>query len=220
MPPPRVTKAFVNTATTGFTSNIGRARELYRKVVLHGYTRAAGASPARLQNPDTRDVAQFIFFEVAAQFEDYAKKMFQAEVRSKLRVTVDQSAFIMGDADRGLDTKLGWGSPTLLRARGRNLMGGNSFFATIHTTLGTAVFNELVAAHTVRNRIAHSGGQAQAKFVTHLKGLGIPAAQRMGMGCGRFIRDYPAGVPAGDKYFFVYLRAYELFANSALAALP
>ena len=220
MPPPRVTKAFVNAATASFNKNIARATDLYRKVVLHGYSRSGVAAPARLQSPDTRDVAQFIFFEVAAQFEDYAKKMFQAEVRSRLKVTVAQCEFIMGDADRGLDTKLGWGSPTLLRARGRNLLGEKSFFATVHTQLGTATFNDLVAAHTVRNRIAHSGGQAQTKFVTHLKGLGIPPAERMGMGCGRFIRDYPAAAPAASKYFFVYLNAYSAFAAKAQAALP
>lgn len=220
MPPPRITKAFVNNATAAFTTNIARATDLYRKVVLHGYTRHGATAPARLQSPDTRDAAQFIFFEVAAQFEDYAKKMFQAEVRSKLKVTVDQCEFIMGDADRGLDTKLGWGSPTLLRARGQNLLGKASFFATVHTQLGTAVFNDLVAAHTVRNRIAHSGGQAQTKFVKYVTGLGIPPAQRMGMSCGRFLRDYPAGATPANKYFFVYLNAYAAFAAKAQGALP
>lgn len=220
MPPPRVTKAFVTSATGAFAGDLSRARDLYRKIVLHGYSRPTGTQPVRLQNPDTRDAAQFIFFEVAAQFEDFAKKMFQAEVRSKLKVTVDQCCYIMGDIDRGLDSKLGWGSPTLLRARGTNLLGKTSYFSTIHSTLGTATFNELVAAHTVRNRIAHSGGQAQSRFVRHLVGLGIPAAQRMGMSCGRFLRDYPAASPAAGKYFFVYLAAYEAFATSAQAALP
>ena len=118
-PPPRVTKAFVNNATTAFSTNIDRAQDLYRKIVLHGYTMSpAGAPPVRMTNPDTRDAAQFIFFEVAAQFEDYAKKMFEAEIRAKLKVTALQSGFIMGDADRGMDTKLGWGSRRRFSERG------------------------------------------------------------------------------------------------------
>jgi hypothetical protein len=48
MAPPRVTKAFVNTATNSFTTDINRATDLYRKVVPHGYTRAGAATPARL----------------------------------------------------------------------------------------------------------------------------------------------------------------------------
>jgi hypothetical protein len=173
-----------------------------------------------MNNPDTRDAAQFIFFEVAAQFEDYAKKMFQAEIRSKLKVTAAQCTFIMGDPDRGLDTKLGWGSPKLLRVRGQNLLGKTSFFGTLDTTLGAATYNNLVAAHLVRNRIAHSGGYAQANFVKHLAGVGIPAAQRMGMSIGRFLRDYPAGSTPANRNFFLYLAAYTTIANTAQASLP
>ena len=173
-----------------------------------------------MMNPDTRDAAQFIFFEVAAQFEDYAKKLFEAEVRARLKVTSLQCSFIMRDADRGLDIKLGWGSPTLLRARGVNLLGKESFFGRLDGTLGTATYNDLIAAHLVRNRIAHSGGQAQAKFVKHLTGLGLPPAQRMGMSVGRFLRDYPANGTPLNRYFFVYLNAYTAFANAGHAALP
>jgi hypothetical protein len=173
-----------------------------------------------MNNPDTRDASQFIFFEVAAQFEDYAKRMFQAEIRSKLKVTAAQCAFIMGDPDRGLDTKLGWGSPKLLRTRGQNLLGNASFFGTLNATLGAPAYNNLVAAHLVRNRIAHSGGYAQTNFVKHLASVGIPAAQRMGMSVGRFLRDYPVGSTPVNRNFFVYLAAYTAFTNAAQASLP
>ncbi len=119
-----------------------------------------------------------------------------------------------------MDTKLEWGSPALLRARGQNLLGRASLFGTLDTALGTATFNNLVAAHVVRNRIAHSGGQAQSKFVKHLTGLGIPTAQRQGMSVGRFLRDYPTDVTPLNRYFFVYLGAYATFATIAQAALP
>lgn len=220
MSPPRVTKSFVTNQVSGFKSNIGRARDLYKKIVLHGYTGGSAATSARLTNPDTRDAAQFIFFEVAAKFEEFAKCMFQVEVRSRLKITVKQSPFVMGDPDQGLNNKLGWGSPQKLKERGANILGPTSFFAALHPTLGAASYNHLVAAHMVRNRIAHSGGQAQAKFVKHLTAEGIPTAQRQGMSVGRYIRDYPSAASATNKYFFVYLQAYEDFADKALAALP
>jgi len=220
MPPPRVTKAFVTTQVNDFKLNLDRARDLYKKIVLHGYTGASAAASVRLTNPDTRDAAQFIFFEVAAKFEEFAKTMFQAEVRSRLKITVKQSPFVMGDPDQGLNNKLGWGSPQRLKERGDNILGSSSFFATLHATLGPLTYNQLVTAHMVRNRIAHSGGQAQTKFVKHLTAEGIPTAQRQGMSVGRYIRDYPTGVSATNRYFFVYLQAYEDFADKALAALP
>jgi hypothetical protein len=216
----RITKAFVNNATTRFRTTIDRGGDLYRKIVVHGYSRPPAGGPAvRLNNPDTRDAAQFIFFEVAAQFEDYAKRMFQAEVRSMLAVTVAQSSYVMGDIDRGVEGKMGWGSPKMLKERGRNLLGDESFFGGLDVTLGGA-YNDLVVAHLVRNRIAHSGGTAQSAFVKHLKGLGIAPAQRMGMGVGRFLRDYPDGTGPLHRNFFAYLNAYTAFADAAQAALP
>lgn len=76
MPPPRVTKAFVTSQVSSFRGNLDRARDLYRKVVLHGYTGSAAARSTKLKNPDSRDAAQFIFFEVVAKFEEFAKTMF------------------------------------------------------------------------------------------------------------------------------------------------
>lgn len=180
----------------------------------------AGGAVGRISNADTRDIAQFIFFEIAAQFEEYAERMFEAEVRSRLRVTAVQSRFVMGDADRGLDGKLGWGSASLLHDRGINLLGSASLFGTLDAKLTQPICDALIAAHTVRNRIAHSGGAAQSKFIKHLTGPGIPAAQRMGMSVGRFLRDYPTTATPTHRYFFIYLGAYSAFAAQAVAALP
>lgn len=220
MPPPRVTKAFVASQVASFKANVDRARDLYKKIVLHGYTGTSAATSTRLTNPDTRDAAQFIFFEVAAKFEDFAKTMFQVEVRSRLKVSVKQSPYVMGDPDQGLNNKLGWGSPHRLKERGENILGPTSFFGTLHATLGTATYNQLIAAHMVRNRIAHSGGQAQMKFVKHLTAEGISTAERQGMSVGRYIHDYPRAASATNKYFFIFLQAYEDFADKALATLP
>jgi hypothetical protein len=218
--PPKVTKAVVTTETNSFLSNVARARDLYGKIVWHGYTGASLAAVTRLSNPDTRDAAQFIFFEIAAKFEEHAKFMFQVEVRSRLQVTETRSTFVMGDLDNGLNNKLGWGSPQRLKERGHNLFGPKSFFGDFVNQLGNATYTTLIAAHTVRNRIAHDGGAAQAKFVKLLEGDGIPANQRMGMSVGRYLRDYPVGSARTDRIFFRYLSAYEDFANKAAAALP
>lgn len=219
-PPPRVTKAVVQTEATDFIANINRARDLYRKIVLHGYTGTSAATSVRLSSPDTRDVAQFIFFEIAAKFEDHAKFMFQVEVRSKLQITAARSAFVMGDLDNGLNSKLGWGSPQRLKERGHNLFGSSSFFGDLVNKLGNPTYKALISAHTVRNRIAHDGGAAQTKFVKLLEGDGIPINERQGMSIGRYLRDYPSDSTAAHRNFFLYLAAYEDFSNKAGAALP
>ena len=219
-PPPKVTKAVVQTEVNDFLTNVNRARDLYRKIVWHGYSGTSAATSARLGNPDTRDVAQFIFFEIAAKFEDHAKFMFQVEVRSRLQITATRSAFVMGDLDNGLNNKLGWGSPQRLKERGHNLFGPNSFFGDLVHKLGNQTYKTLVSAHTVRNRIAHDGGAAQSKFVKLLEGEGIPVNERQGMSVGRYLRDYPKGASRTDRNFFLYLAAYENFANKVGAALP
>ncbi|HEY0975415.1 MAG TPA: hypothetical protein VGE57_13055 [Solimonas sp.] len=219
-PPPRITKAAVNTEVAAFVANINRARDLYGKIVWHGYSGTSAATVTRLSNPDTRDVAQFIFFEIAAKFEDFAKFMFQVEVRARLQITATRSAFVMGDLDNGLNNKLGWGSPQRLKERGYNLFGDASFFGDLVDKLGQQTYKSLVSAHTVRNRIAHDGGTAQAKFVKLLEGDGIPVNERQGMSVGRFLRDYPTGTQRNDRNFIRYLGAYEDFANKSGAALP
>jgi len=218
--PPRVTRAVVQTEMAAFVANINRARDLYRKIVLHGYTGTSAATSTRLSHPNTRDVAQFIFFEIAAKFEDHAKFMFQVEVRSRLQITATRSVFVMGDLDSGLNNKLGWGCPQRLKDRGHNLFGAHSFFGDLVNNLGNQTYKTLVSAHTVRNRVAHNGGAAQTKFVKLLEGDGIQAAERQGMSIGRYLRDYPTAATATNRNFFLYLTAYEDFATKAGAALP
>lgn len=220
MSPPRITKAFVTRNVDAFTTKVGRARELYKKIVLHGYSGTSAATAAKLINPDTRDAAEFIFFEIAAKFEDFVKVMFQAEVRLSLAIALAQSPFLMGDSDNGLDSRLERGSPQKLKGRGIDLLGMDSFFGSLDTKLGADTCNQLIAAHIVRGRIAHGGGHAQAKFLKLLGEAGIAAEQRKGMSVGRFLRDYPLGTTTANRNFFAYLDAYTLFAASAKAGLP
>jgi hypothetical protein len=205
---------------TSFVADIDRARELYRKIVIHGYSGPNAAASTKLNNPDSRDAAQFIFFEIAAKFEDFAKSMFKAEVRSRLGVTAARSEFVMGDPDNGVDNKLGWGSPQRLKERGHNLFGPKSFFGALPTKLGAQTYKTLVGAHVVRNRIAHSGGRAPLRFAKHLEGEGISKAERQGMSVGRYLRDYPVGSTPSERQFFRFLAAYQEFATKAGAELP
>ena len=220
MPPPRITKALVNKNVDAFNKNVDRARQVYKKIVLHGYSGTSAATAEKLNSPDTQDAAEFIFFEIAAKFEDFVKVMFQAEVQLSLAITLAQSPFLMGDSDNGLDSTLERGSPQKLREHGIDLLGIDSFFGSLDTKLGADAYNQLIAAHILRDRIAHGGGQAQAKFVKLLGEAGIAAEQRKGMSVGRFLRDYPFGTTTAHRNFFVYLDAYTLFAASAKAGLP
>jgi len=218
--PPKITKAAVTTEVNAFLGNIERARDLYRKIVLHGYSGPSTEASTKLNNPDTRDVAAFIFFEIAAKLEDFAKAMFQAEVRSRLGVTATRAVYVMGSPDTGIDNQLGWGDPKRMRERGYNLLGPASFFGSLVPNVGDQTYNYLIAAHVVRNRIAHNGGAAQERFVKHLEGQGVAAAERQGMSVGRYLRDYPAGSVPTDRNFFRYLSAYQDFGTKAGNALP
>lgn len=62
-----------------------RADALYSRIALNGgYHNATNYAP--LMNPDRRDAATFIFFEVAAQYESFCSKAFEIEVRKSIRL--------------------------------------------------------------------------------------------------------------------------------------
>lgn len=219
-PPPTISKAIVKTKRDEFVANIERARTLYQQIVTHGYTGPGPNAVTRLSQPARRDVAAFIFFEIAAKFEDFAKAMFQIEVRARLQITATRSEYVMGDLDNGMENKLGWGSPKRLKDRGDHLFGAEAFFGDLVTNLGDAPYKLLTSAHTTRNRIAHDGGSAKKNFIKLLEGDGIPGPQRQGLSVGRYLMDYPGNAPATGRNFFRFLTAYETFADKAYEALP
>ncbi len=118
----------------------------------------------------------------------------------------------MGDLDNGIANKLGWGSPEKLKKRGKNVLSANSFFGTLDIKLGTEIYKVLIDAHKIRNRIAHTGGTAQANFVKLLKEQGLPPKECQGMSVGRFIKEYPSNAPQQEKYFYKILNTYRQFA--------
>ena len=217
--PPRITKTAVNKVTNNFAGDINRARALYEKIVDHRYTSNNAATCDLLRTADKRDITQFIFFEIAAKFENYAMEMFQVKAQSRLRSIKTRSAYVMDDLDNGLGSKLGWGSPEKLKDRGKHLFGENSFFGDLVNKLGKPTYDTLINAHTARNRIAHHGGNAQSKFVKLLESNGIAKNERQGLSVGRFLREYSANSSQKNN-FYLYLAGYEEFAKKANAELP
>jgi hypothetical protein len=214
-----LTNAVKNRLITRFQGQLARGRQMYDTVVRNGMRRNVGADPTNLMNHDKRDAAQFIFFEVAAQFEDFACEAFKMEVRHRLEVSPSRAEYIMGSADRGLEGVMGWGAPKQIRERAMHLFGQNGFFARLIDHLGQADYDRLIQAHIVRNRIAHSGGKARKTFVGILGQLQVPEPQRQGLSVGRLLTEYPPGAGVNDRWFYRFLVSYENCLNAFNAQL-
>lgn len=201
-----LTDSAIDKRINQFTTDIDRAESLYNTIVLDGYTAPDDAEWAtRLRQPDRRDVAQFIFFEVAAKFESLMRDLFQIEVRIRLVDSPQRAEFIMGSVDRGLQGVMGWGSPKQVSDRAANLFGQNGFFARLQHNLGDTTYQRLVIAHKIRNHIAHSGTSA---YKSVLGQLSVPQRSRKGCGPGRVLIDYPASAAIDDRWFHRFLGAY------------
>lgn len=194
---------------TRMRNQLTRSEDLFSKLVTHGLTRDAEGNAVPLRQPDRRDIAQFLFFESAAQFEGFMQEAFVIEARKHFDVMPSKAAYLVGTVDNGLRNVMGWGSPQRLAARGTNLFGANGYFGRLHAVLGNQVYQRLVWAHALRNRIAHSAGDAGDTFTRALQGMQIPARARRGISVGRVLLDYPGGAPATDKWFHRLLQAYE-----------
>ncbi len=188
--------------------SLSRARVLYDRAVLNGGTAAAGTySP--FANSDKRDLAAFIFFEVAAKFEDFCAEALLYEVRLKYEVQPGKARYILGSSDKGLTGFMGWGSPNMLSNRAEHLFGKVGYFARIQQIVGATTYLHLTHAHKVRNRVAHSGAKASGEFSKILGALTVPVGSRKGLSVGRLLCEYPATAATNDKWFYRFLKAYE-----------
>ncbi len=215
------TKAAVTATCTTFRSGLDRATDLYERLALRGYTKAAAAEdPGRINQPDRRDVTQFVYFEAAALFEELVREMFSVEVRARFGVSPARAEYVMGSADRGLQGVMGWAAPETLVSRASNLFGKQGFHARLGAQVTQPTYDTLVHAHSVRNRIAHGRGVGKLakKYAAALTWGHVPQAQRQGCGPGRFLHDYSN--PAGTKFFTAFLTAYRAYADAAENALP
>lgn len=208
-------KKAVRQAVDRFEADLDRALALYDTLVKNGLTNSAPDTPKPLRQPDRRDAAQFIFFEIAAKYEAFMQDLFVIAIRKKYAVSPSRAEFIMGHPDRGLGGVLGWGSAETLQKRARNLFGKAGFLGQLKSTIGEPGFSRLGLAHTLRNRVAHDTGDARQKYRKALAQLGVPAKSRQGAGVGRVLTDYPVGAPAGDRWFHRFLKAYRRVATKA-----
>lgn len=208
-----VTRNVVDRLVLGFRTDLTRAETLYDRIALAGGARNGNGVFSPLLQPDKRDVAQFIFFEVAAQFESFCNDAFMIEVRHEFDLQPKRAAYIMGSSDKGLSGVMGWGAPKMLQSRARNLFGKRGFFARLESRLGNVTYQRLIHAHKIRNRIAHSGGNASKDFNAILGNLGVPVGSRKGLSVGRLLMDYPVGANANDRWFFRLTGTYRLLVD-------
>lgn len=188
--------------------SISRAVDLYARIALRGGSKN-GEAYSPLMNPDRRDVAAFIFFEAAAQYESFCCEALKIEVRKTFRVQPKRAVNIMGSSDKGLTGIMGWGAPNTLQARAQNLFGKSGFFGRFQEIIGKSAYDMLAHAHRVRNRIAHNSPKATSEYNKILGQLGVPAKSRKGLSVGRLLMDYPDTSGIGDRWFDRFLSTYE-----------
>ena len=208
-----VAQRIVEKLVASFRKDLTRAEALYERIALSGARKNSDDSYSPLMQPDRRDAAQFIFFEVAAKFEAFCSEAFMIEVRHEFSVQPQRAMFIMGSIDRGLIGVMGWGAPKQLQDRACRLYGMRGFFARLKTKIGDDAYQRLVNAHKIRNRIAHSGGNASKDFNAILGQLQVPATSRKGLSVGRLLMDYPSNASQEDRWFYRLLAAYRTFAD-------
>ncbi|MFQ5745046.1 MAG: hypothetical protein ACE5HV_15890, partial [Acidobacteriota bacterium] len=143
-----------------FLAASNRAKKLYERIVENGYAlKKAGANPRPLSNPDRWDVAEYLFFEVAAKFEQFAKRTLVLEVQKSLSVNRTRAEHMVGSSESGILAGMGgWAHVSKMKKRATGLLGRNSVYAKIENHLGNPKLKYLQMAVTIRNRIAHAKG--------------------------------------------------------------
>lgn len=197
-----------------FKNALARARYLCKALARCGYTKLdkktkeCNAAPAKLLVSDQRDVAQFVFFEIAVLFETLVRDFFEIEVRIRFEIAPRYASHVMGSSDQGTERVSGWGDPSLIMKRARKL-GLNTFHHDLTRHVGKNHYDALIAAHRLRNRIAHGPG---VKGYDQVMGWArVPERSRRGCGPGRLLLDYGTG----GRAFELLMSAYEQYAKTA-----
>lgn len=192
----------------GFKKDLTRAHTIYTRIALNG-AHFNGDGYRNLMNHDRRDIAQYVFFEVAAQYESFCCEAFKIEVRHRFNVEPKRAIHLMGSSDKGLVGVMGWASPSVIQSRAQCLHGKNGFFGRFEAIITKPTYDLLAHAHKVRNRIAHNGGKAVKDYNNILQQLAVPSRSRKGLHVGRLLMDYPDSSPNGSRWFDKFLKAYE-----------
>jgi len=196
---------------TEFLKSSERARELHGRLVVNGYAvKVAGADPKPLSQPDRRDLAEHLFFEVAARFEQFAKRTLILEVQKSLRVNKTRAEHMVGSSENGIPTSMGgWAHVSKMSKRAEGLLGMDSVYARIETQLKNPRVKHLQIALRIRNRIAHGPGNKDFTDMLGEQPFNLSKTKRKGVGPGKLLAEYPKGAAPADKWFFRLLDAYD-----------
>ena len=195
-----------------FIENLNRTRVLFERLVEHGGTDETGQWRT-LRITDKREVAQFLFFESATQWENFAKQSLTLAIRDSYGISAQKADYVVGNPDQGLSRIMGWGDPKILKGRSANYLGINSTIAKINAIPGHGqnLYNRLSWSHKIRNRIAHTGPNKPYNDI--LNALGVPSNKRQGLGPARLLTDYPTSQPRNNRWFHQLILNYENVAN-------
>ena len=193
---------------------ISRANLLYNEIT-QGKLMISGR-PRGPRAPDSRNVAELLFFGVASQWESFCTSVFELELKQRYRVHQRVALSIMSsvpvDADQPVERFpiSGYGNPYILTDRAEFLLSVRSPWVTFRNTLGNQSFQYLVFRYRIRNYIAHAGaGKGGEDFKKVLNQLHVPAAERVFMSAGRLLLDYPSGNPITERLFQLLLTNYQ-----------
>lgn len=188
-----------------------RARELFRRLVNNGYSlKSAGKKPTRLSEPDRRDIAAYLFFEVAAKFEQFVKRTLVLEVQKTLRVNRTRAEHMIGSSADGIsDSMGGWAHLSKMQERSAGILGKGAVYARAGALLKNPKAQYLSIAVTTRNRIAHGKGNDDFTTMLGKQPVNLSAKQRKGVSPGVFLIAHPKGASMNDKWFFRLLDAYD-----------
>lgn len=176
-----------------------RERDAFKKAVARAFSLNSKLSGAKVEErpgyqrglraPDQRDIAQFIFLDVASQWEAFCVSVFALELKKLYHVHDEVAERMMGSID-GVRIE-GYADPDRIAERARVMLGVSSPWANLEQQLGRPAVNYLKYGQTIRNFIAHAGiGRGRTKFHNLLSTLNIPQHSRQGLSAGRLLLDY------------------------------
>jgi hypothetical protein len=201
-------------------------RDRFRSAVKRGFYLYEKLSKAKIEEqpgkhrglraPDQRDLAQFIFLDVAAQWEAFCVSVFALELKKLYRVGDSVAERMMSNVDGGRIQ--GYADPDRLVDRAEALFAASSPWVSLKNDLGAPVINYLTYAQTVRNFIAHAGiGKGRERFHDLLAALNIPKGVRKGLSAGRLLLDYKDST--GKPWFRALLDNYVVVADYVASKL-
>jgi len=93
--------------------------------------------------PDTRDIAQFMFFDVVSQWEAFCTSVFELQLKKLYGVKPDVATRMMTNVD-GHGLIMGYGNPKQIKDRAKALLGKSSPWVNLQQDLGPRVYQYLV----------------------------------------------------------------------------